>query len=64
VKLNGKAALITGGGAGMGRAITLKREAEGVDVANAIFYLACDTTGVTAQTTLVDGGMTALMPNT
>jgi 3-oxoacyl-[acyl-carrier protein] reductase len=34
------------------------------DVANAVVYLACDATGVTAQTILVDCGMTALMPNT
>ncbi len=33
------------------------------DAANAVFYLACDATGVTAQTILVDCGVTALLPN-
>ena len=33
------------------------------DVASAVLYLACDATGVTAQTILVDCGMTALMRN-
>jgi len=32
------------------------------DAANAVLYLACDATGVTAQTILVDCGVTALLP--
>jgi 3-oxoacyl-[acyl-carrier protein] reductase len=32
------------------------------DVANAVLYLACDATGVTAQTILVDCGVTVLLP--
>ena len=32
------------------------------DAANAVLYLACDATGVTAQTILVDCGVTALHP--
>jgi 3-oxoacyl-[acyl-carrier protein] reductase len=32
------------------------------DVANAVFYLACDATGVTAHTLIVDCGVTALQP--
>lgn len=33
------------------------------DAANAVLYLACDATGVTAQTILVDCGVTTLLPN-
>jgi len=33
------------------------------DAANAVLYLACDATGVTAQTIFVDCGVTALHPN-
>jgi 3-oxoacyl-[acyl-carrier protein] reductase len=33
------------------------------DAANAVLYLACDATGVTAQTIFVDCGVTTLMPN-
>ncbi len=32
------------------------------DAANAVLYLACDATGVTAQTILVDCGVTTLLP--
>ena len=32
------------------------------DVANAVFYLACEATGVTAHTLMVDCGVTALQP--
>jgi NAD(P)-dependent dehydrogenase (short-subunit alcohol dehydrogenase family) len=32
------------------------------DVANAVFYLACEATGVTAHTLIVDCGVTALQP--
>ena len=32
------------------------------DAANAVLYLACDASGVTAQTILVDCGVTALLP--
>jgi 3-oxoacyl-[acyl-carrier protein] reductase len=32
------------------------------DAANAALYLACDATGVTAQTILIDCGVTALLP--
>jgi NAD(P)-dependent dehydrogenase (short-subunit alcohol dehydrogenase family) len=32
------------------------------DAANAVLYLACDATGVTAQTILVDCGVTVLLP--
>jgi 3-oxoacyl-[acyl-carrier protein] reductase len=32
------------------------------DVANAVFYLACEATGVTAHTLIVDCGVTALHP--
>jgi len=32
------------------------------DAANAVLYFACDATGVTAQTILVDCGVTALLP--
>jgi 3-oxoacyl-[acyl-carrier protein] reductase len=32
------------------------------DAANAVLYLACDATGVTAQTIFVDCGVTALQP--
>ncbi len=33
------------------------------DAANAVLYLACDATGITAQTIFVDCGVTALHPN-
>ena len=33
------------------------------DVANAVHYFVCDATGVTAQTILVDCGVTTLLPN-
>ncbi len=33
------------------------------DVANAVRYFVCDATGVTAQTILVDCGVTTLLPN-
>ena len=32
------------------------------DAANAVLYLACDATGVTAQTIFIDCGVTALLP--
>ena len=32
------------------------------DAANAVLFLACDATGVTAQTILVDCGVTVLLP--
>jgi enoyl-[acyl-carrier-protein] reductase (NADH) len=32
------------------------------DAANAVLYLVCDATGVTAQTIFVDCGVTALLP--
>jgi enoyl-[acyl-carrier-protein] reductase (NADH) len=32
------------------------------DAANAVLYLACDATGVTAQTIFIDCGVTALQP--